>query len=154
MPVLDVLLQLDSAHNYTNTTVVYSQKSFDQQVATRQIANGEEIGIGVFVTGLTTSSTDTYNFQVINDSTAALTSAPIVVAQTGAMTGATDNRINAALAGFQNGFFLPIPPNSLKFEFIGLGMVGTNTTNITVDAYLMNAAQWSQYSTQPANYTP
>ena len=152
-PVLDFLLQVWNATNLTNTTVAYSTNSIDQQVVTRHMENGEEIGFGVFVTALTVTSSETYNFEVINDSTAALTSAPIVVSSTGPMT-ATDARINATTAGFQNGFFLPIPPGSLFKEWVGLGMVGTGTTNITVTAYLMNRGEWSQITIQPANYTP
>lgn len=153
-PTLDYLLSVWVAANLTNTASTVSTNSIDQQTATRQFANGDEIGFGVFVTGLTVTSTETYNFEVINDSNANLTTAPVIVAQTGAMTASTDNRINATVAGFQNGFFLPIPPGSLNKEWVGLAMVGTGTTNITVSAYLMNAAQWSQVTIQPANYTP
>ena len=150
-PVLDVLLQVWNAANLTATAV--STNSIDQQVVSRHMENGETIGFGIFVTALTAGSTDTYEFQVINDSAASLISAPIVVADTGTMTN-TDYRIVSSNANFQNGLFLDIPPGTLTKEWVGLKFIGANTPNITVSAYLMNRDQWSQITIQPANYTP
>ncbi len=128
--------------------------SIDQQAVKRHMENGEEVGIGVFVTAVTNTSSETYNFIVKNGDTAALTSNTVNVAQTGPMAQSTDARINPSLAGFQNGFFLSISPNSLIYEYVGLSMIGTGTTNMTITAYLLNKSEWSAYQAQPANYTP
>jgi len=154
MPVLDNSLLVWNNAELTNTTETGATYAIDQQVVTRHMENGEEVGFGVFVTALASSGA-TYNFKVKNvaSATDVITSA-IDVAQTGAMTDTTDPRINASVAGFQNGFFLSIPPNSLKFRYVSLSMTGTGSPDITVTAYLMNESEWSAYSTQPANYTP
>lgn len=150
-PVLDYLLQVWNATNLTATAT--STNSIDQQVATRHAENGEEIGFGIFVTALTKGSTDTYEFQVINDSNANLTTSPIVVADTGTMQN-NDARIDSTQAGFLNGLFLSISPALLTKEWVGLKFIGANTPNITVSAWLMNRNEWTQLTTQPANYTP
>lgn len=149
MAVLDYLLQVWGGVNLLATAT--STNSIDQQVVTRHMENGEEIGFGIFVTALTPGSTDTYEFQVITDSAASLVSAPVVIADTGTMTN-TDSRI--VLSGNLNGLFLSINPNTLLKEWVGLKFIGANTPNITVSAYLMNEAQWTAYVAQPANYTP
>jgi hypothetical protein len=154
MPVLDNALCIANGVTLTNTTETLLTYSVDQQTVKRHMENGEEVGFGVFVTSVTNTSSETYNFIVKNGDTAALTSNTSNVAQTGAMTQSTDARINPTLAGFQNGFFLTIPPNSLIYEYVGMSMIGTGTTNMTVSVYLMNESEFSALQVQPANYTP
>jgi hypothetical protein len=156
---LDAQLQVWSSST-TITGTVLSTYSVDLAVASRHAENGTEIGFGVFPNTFSANASDTIEFQVISADNAGLTSNPTVIRTTGAMAN-TDSRLTpgveqtATVTGVVGGgnIFLTIDPNRISQEYIGMKAIAAGNS-ITVNAYLMNDAEFNQTYTHAANYTP
>jgi hypothetical protein len=137
-----------------NSVTNYSTNAYDQATAGRHIENSEEMGMAVYVSAFTAGTSDAYTFKVISDSvgTPASPSSPATVA-TMTLTAA---QVTALLTtnGGPGSFFLAIGPNTINQQYISGELDISNTPGtITLSAYLMLEADFSQNVPQPANYT-
>ena len=120
---------------------------WDQSTSGRHAELGEYIGLFVSTSAYNHVGTETYQFQVINDSATNGTTSPVVVADTGTMQN-TDTRITGG------SLFLPIPPFMLTKEYVFGKFIGANTPSWTGGAWIMTQAQYQQWIAEPENFTP
>jgi hypothetical protein len=142
--------QLELANDVTLTSSVIlptgtNTTAWDRGVAGNHTEFGNPFGLAVFPTAVSASGTETYEFQIINDSDKALATTPKVVATTGTMAN-TDERLSRP-------FFLPVEPGMISMQFLGAKFVGANSPSIEFSAWFMSQKDFEQYAAAANNYT-
>ena len=148
MNSLDFQLRLNAAATLTSTGGVVMTNSLDQATAVGHVENQMDL-MGLFIpfSAVTISGSQTYQFQILTDSVTALTTTPIVVADTGAMT-TTDARLVSS-----NYIFLPIQWGVVLQEFVGCKYTFTNSPSMTIGgAWLTSWSSIQNFYGYPNNY--
>lgn len=111
-----------------------STNSYDMGSATRDISNGEPLGVVVTVDVAADDTTgdETYQFDLIQSANADLSSADILISR---LFGQTE--VNAGLLAAGKQFVIPVPMQSITKRYLGLNFNGSGTTpTITVTAWI------------------
>lgn len=148
MPIgIDAQLQLADDETLTSTGILpdgSNTTAWDRSVAGNHTDLGNPFGLAVFPTVVSASGTETYEFQILNDSNKNLNTAAIVVATTGTMAN-TDPRLSRP-------FFLPCEPEMVTKQYLGAKFVGANSPSIEFSAWFMNQKDFQQYAAAANNY--
>lgn len=117
----------------------------------RDIGNGEPMYLEIQVaTGINAASAGTVQFQLVSADNAALTTNPVVHAQSAAfVTSTSTGNAGGTLAAGTNLMIVSVPQEGLAYKrYVGIRQV-TGTAAITagaVDAFLVHtAANWKAY---------
>ena len=147
MNSLDLQLQLSAAK--TLTTSVTLDYAYDQKTAVAHLENQlDQVGLFIPFGTFAASGTETYQFQVVDDSVATLATTPHVVADTGTMSN-TDSRLVS-----HTHLFLPIPFNTVLQEFVGCKYISANSASIVIyGAWLAPLSAMQNFRSFPINYS-
>lgn len=128
---IDAQTQLDAAHAYSANAV--SQNGYDVGAVGNDISVGEVLGVIVAVTvaAKVSSTTETYQFDVIQADDNALTVNVVVLA-----SYPFTNAQAAAILTAGSIINLPIPIGSVTKRFVGTRFVGANTPTITTTQWI------------------
>lgn len=124
---VDDQTRICSAQAFTADAV--SENTYDAGVAGRDISIGEPMGIGISVSvaAKVSDGNETYEFQAVQDSDAALGSPTVLGLR-------AIDKANLTAGSFH---ILPIPPGSVTERYLGLNFNGGGTNpSITVDAWI------------------
>ena len=151
MNSLDLQLKLNVAATLTSTGGVIMTNSLDQSTIYGHVENQlDPVGLFIPFSAVTINGSQTYQFQILTDSVTALTTTPIVVADTGAMS-VTDGRLTGPL-GY---IFLPIQWGTVLQEFVGAKYTFANSPSMTIGgAWLAPLSAIQNFLGFPLNYTP
>lgn len=148
---LDYQNELEPAGSTLTATAILpgptNTVAYDQSTAGRHMENGASLGLAVLNSAFSASGTETYQFQIINDTANDGVTSATVVADTGTMQN-TDARLTS------KAFFLPIPPMLLTKRYVLAKFTGANSPSITFGAWIMTRDQFQQWVAEPENFTP
>lgn len=140
--ITDAFMTLWSAVALTGSTSYLSTKSYDTKAATTDVTIGEPLE-AVIQIDVAADNNGTYKFDVIDDSTAALTSAPVVLAS---------RTIAYSLLTAGSRHTIPLPPGSKTQRYVGLKLTNTGGT-VTVTGWIAPINQVAQPKVYPSGWT-
>lgn len=145
---LDIQTQLGPAATLTSTAGVLFTNSYNQSTVYGHLENQlDQVGLFIPFSAVSLGGTQTYQFQVISDSAANLTTTPIIVADSGAM-GVTDGRLTNA-----NYIWLPITFGTVILQYVGAKYTFANTPSMTIGgAWLTSLSVIQNFLSYPLNY--
>lgn len=134
MARIDSLCIFSDAQAFTATGLGTSSYDCGNITPKRQLGEGEPMAVTfqIDVAAKTSGGTETYEFQVIQSASSALSTATVIADMQYAASGAII--ATALVAGYT--LTLPIPPGFPLQRFIGVNFVGANTPTITFTAWL------------------
>lgn len=126
---IDAEAQLSDAQALSGAASTVSTNAYDMGGTNRQMGDGEPMGIGVNVTVAADvgDADETYQFNCVSDTVAALSSPTVLL----------EMIIPRALlvAGYR--FIVPIPAGRILEQFVGMqAVLGGTTPSITFDAHI------------------
>lgn len=126
--ILDAQQQLSDSQVATTNTTTVSTNSYDTDTPQRAIGDGEPLAVMIIPESIV-GSADTYTFQLISATDAALTTSVKVIRRTRVLT---DAEITAAKM-----IVLNIPPGEPTQRYIGVSTILGASDALTYSAYIM-----------------
>lgn len=143
--ILDALLMVSDAQAVTADAVSTNTIDLGASSPAREIGSGEPMGflLTVDVAGDFTTGDETYSFQVISSTAAALTSPTVLAVRT----------LTAAQLAAGAIFFLPLPAGTPSQRYLGVNYdVGGTSPTLTVTAALVPAKFVDMFKAYAKNY--